>query len=240
MILFTNGCSHTAGAEIEYEMQGACYEKAWTHHLSNILKCESINLSMSGGSSDRIVRTTIEYFLKKQSETDFDPKQYFVIIAWPGLFRTEIYGENYDENWQTLVIGNDEDYKKQFDIYLYAYYKAWTIQAKPYPQTINFYHNILLLQYFLVSNGLKYLFWNASTTIPYTLDYLNLYQNQIYKKRFPFLMDQAYSFTRLCHDNGQKISEFSRLSGFNSHYDEDAHMWFASYLHDYIKENNLL
>ena len=34
MIIIANGCSHTAGAEIDFEMQGQCYEKAWPHHLS--------------------------------------------------------------------------------------------------------------------------------------------------------------------------------------------------------------
>lgn len=240
MIIIANGCSHTAGAEIEFEMQGQCYEKAWPYHLSNEFGYDSVNLSFSGASADRVVRTTIEYFLKKQSEADFDPKEYFVVIAWPGLYRTEINNGGFDGGWQPLVVGNDKAYKKQLDTFSYGYYKAWTIFAKDQPQTISYYHNILLLQYFLVSNKIKYLFWSASSTTPYSMDYLELYQNQIYKKRFPFLMDQAYSFTRLCHNNGQKISEFSQLSGFNSHYDENAHKWFASYLYNYIQENNLL
>ena len=240
MLLLANGCSHTSGAELEFEMQNDCYEKAWPFHLANNLEFESLNLSSSGASADRVVRTTIEYFLKKQSESDFDPKQYFVVIAWPGLYRTEINNGGFDGGWQPLVVGNDKTYKKQLDTFSYAYYKAWTIFAKEQSQTISYFHNILLLQYFLVSNKIKYLFWSASATTPYSMDYLDLYQNQIYKKRFPFLMDQAYSFTQLCHNNGQKISEFSQLSGFNSHYDEDAHKWFAGYIYNYIQENNLL
>ena len=240
MIIIANGCSHTAGAEIEFKMQGQCYEKAWPYHLSNNFACDSINLSFSGASADRVVRTTIEYFLKKQSETDFDPKQYFVVIAWPGLYRTEINNGGFDGGWQPLVVGNDKTYKKQLDTFSYAYYKAWTIFAKEQSQTISYFHNILLLQYFLASNKIKYLFWSASATTPYSMDYLDLYQNQIYKKRFPYLMDQSQSFTRLCHDNGQKISQFSKLSGFNSHYDEVAHKWFAGYIYNYIQENNLL
>ena len=35
MILFANGCSHTAGAEIEYAQQGQCYEKAWPFRLAD-------------------------------------------------------------------------------------------------------------------------------------------------------------------------------------------------------------
>jgi hypothetical protein len=240
MILFTNGCSHSAGAEIEYEYQGECYDKAWPSKLAKLLKFNSVNLSCSGASADRVVRTTIEHFLRKQSNINFNPKDYFVIISWPGLFRTEINNGGYDNGWQPLVVGNDETYKKQLDIFSYGYYKAWTIFAKPYPQTISYYNNILLLQYFLISNKIKYLFWSASATTPHHIDYLNLYQNQIYKKRFPFLMNQDYSFTQLCHNNDQKVSKYSKLSGFNSHYDADAHKWFANYLYDYIQENKLL
>lgn len=236
MILIANGCSHTAGAEIEYEQQGQCYEKAWPFYLSNKLGYSSINLSISGASANRVVRTTIEYFLKKQSEVDFNPKDYFVVVAWPGLFRTEINNGGFDKGWQPLVVGNDKTYKKQLDTFSYAYYKSWTIFAKERSQTISYFHNILLLQYFLVSNKIKYLFWSASATTPYTIDYLDLYQNQIYKKRFPFLMDQSQAFTSLCDTNDQKISEFSKYS----HYDETAHKWFANYIHDYLQENNLL
>ena len=124
MILLTNGCSHTAGAEIEFEMQGECFNKAWPFHLANDLGFESINFSISGASADRVVRTTIEYFLKKQTESNFNPKQYFVTIAWPGLYRTEINNGGYDRGWQPLVVGNDKSYKKELDIFSYGYYKA--------------------------------------------------------------------------------------------------------------------
>jgi len=240
MKLFVNGCSHTAGAEIEFEQQGECFSKAWPHHLSKLMGIKSINFSLSGSSADRVVRTTIEYFLNKKTNPNFHPSEYFCIIMWPGLYRTEINNGGFDRGWQPIVVGNDKSYKKQLDIFSYAYFKSWAIFAKPHSQSISYYHNILLLQYFFASNGLKYLFWSASNSLPHTKDYLTLYKSQIYKKRYPFLFEPEFCFTRLCHDNGQKISEFSKLSGFNSHYDEDSHKWFASYLNNYIQENNLL
>ena len=63
MILVANGCSHTAGAEITYPMERACYHKAWPKHLSDLLQFGHCNLSDSGASAHRIVRTTIRYAL---------------------------------------------------------------------------------------------------------------------------------------------------------------------------------
>lgn len=240
MILVSNGCSHTAGAEIEYEQQGHCYDKAWPQYLSKLFLYNSVNLSQSGGSADRVVRTTIEYFLKEKNSPSFNAKDYFCVVMWPGLYRTELFNGGFDNGWQPLVVGNDESYKNQMDVFSYTYYKSWTIFAKTYPQTLSYLHNIMLLQYFLASNKIKYLFWSASNSAPHTEGYLDLYKSQIYIKRYPYLYDSEYCFTKLCYNNNQKISEFSRLSGFNSHYNEDAHRWFADYLYNYIKENKLL
>ena len=45
MHLVANGCSHTAGAEMEYTYQSKCYNKAWPKHLADILGCTHTNLS---------------------------------------------------------------------------------------------------------------------------------------------------------------------------------------------------
>ena len=143
-------------------MNSACNLLART----SFLDIKYINLSNSGASADEITRTTLKYFLEIQFKNTFNPKDYFVIISWPGLFRTEIYK---DEKFVSLVTNNDEQYKKQLDSLSYTYYKAWAAFAKPFPQTISYYHNILLTQFFLTANKIKYLFWNASSTFPHCL-----------------------------------------------------------------------
>ena len=100
MILFANGCSHTAGAEIEYTEQGECYEKAWPVHIAKLFDFEDvINLSISGASASRVVRTTLEYFLRQMIVPNYNPNNYFCIIAWPGLYRTEIKNGGFDNGW---------------------------------------------------------------------------------------------------------------------------------------------
>ena len=46
MLLLANGCSHTAGAEIEYEWQDNCYEKAYPSTCSKELGWDTVNLAV--------------------------------------------------------------------------------------------------------------------------------------------------------------------------------------------------
>ena len=79
MMLLCNGCSHTAGAELEYPQQGSCYEKAWGKHLADKLDCGYENLAISGASNHRIVRTTYEW-LFEYVRSGKDTKNLFVVM----------------------------------------------------------------------------------------------------------------------------------------------------------------
>lgn len=239
MILFANGCSHTSGAEIQRPKSGSCYEKAWPSTLAKLLDFDDVlNLAISGASSDRIVRTTMEFFLKEFIEPSYNHKDYFVVINWPGMFRTEIYNEHngWKDGFQPLVVGNDENYKKDMDIVSYGYYKAWTTFAKPLPQTINYMHNILLLQYFLTLHRIKYLFWSATLSCPYKKGYLYQYYKQVYTKRYPFIEDPKHSYSNLLKSNGFDFGENSVYM----HYGQEAQDWFARFLKRYVTNHKLL
>ena len=237
MILFANGCSHTAGAEIEYAQQGECYERAWPAHLAKLLEFDDVkNLSMSGASSARVVRTTFEYFMKQMATPSFNPKNYFCVISWPGLFRTEIKNGGFDNGWLPLVMGNDKFYRANLDMMSYAYFRSWAVHAESVPQTILYLHNILVLQYFFRVHRLKYLFWSASNSAPSNESYLHLYRHQVYSKRYPHLYNNDYSYCKMLDSNDQKISKYSEFG----HYDEEAHKWFANYLHTHIGVHKLL
>ena len=55
MLLLANGCSHTAGAEIEFEWQDNCYEKAYPKWCADALGWEYKNIADSGASQERII-----------------------------------------------------------------------------------------------------------------------------------------------------------------------------------------
>ena len=245
MLLLSNGCSHTAGAELEYPQQGDCYDKAWPKHLSYSLGYEHINLSMSGASTNRIVRTTYEFIYNwiKQGKSF---KDLLVIIMWSGIHRTEIYVDeshsyNYDNNWTPMVVGNDARNKKQFSRSLYYYYKSWTANITGYQASCEFYIAVTNLQNLLHRYGIKYLFMDAANSGLTTTDKrLNPYRVHIDNKYYDGFDDPKNCYTSLCADTEQKISKYSVDSGFNSHYDADAHIWYAKHIEKIIYERNIL
>ena len=248
MILVANGCSHTAGAEIEEPLQGECYERAWPKYLGNLIGCESVNLAMSGASNHRVVRTTIEFLHSYISSENSNVKDLFFVILWPGMFRTEIHnpegfadsGMYFDGGWCPLVVGNDDCYKEQLDFASYNYYKSWVTTHDRYHNIIDFYLNVLTLQNLFKFYGVNYLFWNAANSGLQDEKSFEAYKIHIDQKRYPKLFSTQYSYTSLCHASGQNIAEGSVQSGFNSHYDEEGHEWFASFLFKYMTKSNLV
>jgi len=245
MILVSNGCSHTAGAELEYIEQGECYDKAWPKHLSDNLGYDHINLSMSGASTTRIVRTTYEFihdYIKQRKSF----KELFVIIMWPGIYRTEVYVDidhiyNYDNNWTPMVVGNDTRNKKQFPPSLYYYYKSWTANMTGYQASCDFYIAVANLQNLFYRYGIKYLFLDAANSgLKIGDTRLDPYRLQVDKRYYEGFDEPSNCYTTLCHNSSQKIAKGSIDSGLNSHYDEDAHIWFAKYVKHIINKRNIL
>ena len=240
MILIANGCSHTAGAELEAPLQGECYEKAWPKKLGNKLSfTKTINLAVSAASGQRVSRTTIEHIGKLKLEPGYDASRLFVIISWPGLYRTEIFntvideGGFWDKNWMPLVAGNDETYKKACSKSAYIFYKSWLMRLNKTQETVRFYSDVLLLQNFLKQNSIKYLFWNASSNVP---EKNAVFYNEIDKNRFPFILQKSYSYTDILVNKQFEHSEFAKYG----HYGEDAQEYFANLLKAYITKNKLL
>ena len=107
MILVANGCSHTAGAELEYPSQRRCYHKAWPKHLADKLEYEHINLSDSGASSHRVVRTTMRYIIDSFSNKK-DLSDHLFVINWPGAYRTELRQPDDSSEDEKLLFYDDK------------------------------------------------------------------------------------------------------------------------------------
>lgn len=250
MFLVANGCSHTAGAEIEYPCQRRCYDKAWPKHLADLFGCDHVNLADSGASGHRVVRTTMRYVIDNFSLKN-DLSDHLFIINWPGAYRTELRqlpdgSEDekllfYDDDWLPLIVGNDESYKGSFTKRLYTYYMSWVLTSEAIKPRLDYVHDIILLQNFFTLYKIKFLFWSASyVNITPAHKELQGYKSLIHKTTYPYFSDIDYSYNVLLKNNNQKISEFSHQSGFASHYDEESQRWFANYLYSYLANSSLL
>jgi len=86
MILYTNGCSFTRGHGEVHNTEGQLNPPAkyvWANQIRNHFD-DVIISALAGGSNDRILRTTMEYFSK--------PRQNHVaVIQWTSPLRYEVY-----------------------------------------------------------------------------------------------------------------------------------------------------
>ena len=90
MKLFVNGCSFTHGhKDFTDDMQSPDW--VWPNLLSNYFE-RTENLSWLGGSNDRIVRTTLDFFDKVK-----DGENWLAIIQWTSAFtRAELHDQESD------------------------------------------------------------------------------------------------------------------------------------------------
>ena len=232
MHLVANGCSHTAGAEIEFPMQGECFDKAWPKHLADMWGCDHTNLSISGGSQKRILRTTIE-FIGNYLIAGKDLKDLFVIVLWPGPYRTELYIPDMPgregTNWHTFVVGNKY---KGFPKDVTNFYKYWVLTYDTEQADVSYLLDVITLQSYLKFWKIKYFFFRASSTKLSTDNFHLPLKTQIDERLFPGAWRDGACFTDLLDVSPHNFSEFSRFR----HYGEDGHKYFATVLDKMIKK----
>jgi hypothetical protein len=98
MILFTNGCSFTWGGGFPFvhwqpfndglsiPNESERLSSVWPHHLGKLLNAEqTVNLSLGGGSNQRILRTTFDW-LSTQSSTDLQNTVAVIQLTAPSRY----------------------------------------------------------------------------------------------------------------------------------------------------------
>jgi hypothetical protein len=168
MKLFANGCSYTWGGGIleeEHNTRISILDQSpyltelrerstWPWFLKNKLNAECcVNYAMGCGSNDRIVRTTVDFFIDRKI-THNDLEDWLVIIQFTTPERYEIF-----ENGKWLLIKSDvvipSVSKEKYDAY----------QARMVDNNENYINKIfnqcVLLSSFLKTNNIKYYFVHA-------------------------------------------------------------------------------
>jgi hypothetical protein len=231
VLLLANGCSHTAGAEIEYETQDNCYDKAYPKTCAEELGWGWVNLAVSGASQERIIRTTIDWVGRNYK--NYSNSELYVVIMWSASSRTEFYSKS-RRNYVQVVPGNDEVYKKQFTKAEYLYYQSYVVLQNRSAQIAKWYNNVILLQSYLKSMNIRYLFLNATEPLPEYASLPHLIR-QIDNRKYPWAHDSNNSFLNLVINIGYKMAKHTE-KGFCHHVGEDAHIFYGKNIAKYIKE----
>lgn len=231
MILYANGCSHTAGAEMFHagdydvtENKQHAFPALLGHALGVV---EVVNDARSGQSNNAILMQTMEWvanWLKKPDREDL-----FVLIHWTGWERFTFVDKQVDYRFVAGMDlrGYSRDIKDLFDLWcLYMTDYSWVGQRM--------LTDILGLQSFLKTYHIHYLFVNAIEATPRFPPYVGL----------SALVDEANYLSPWEHNETffhRLLKEgFSHIPGSAQHFGEDAHQWWAAKLFVEINKRGLL
>jgi hypothetical protein len=247
--MLINGCSHTAGSEIDYEYQPMCYEKAWGKWLTDISGDEYVNISFPGAGNEYIGRTTKDWIIKNVFLNKLHNKEdLHVIVMWSGFDRKEVF---YPDSNRTDNVNPISDPK--------LHTKTMQYETKRLQEVMVYFHdvlhsnlkNIMILNdllYFLNTYEIKYTFLNGLSPF-ITLEELNneytyhdLYQsyynnlwvfNKINKGKHLGIFNKEETFYHHLNDNTNfKWSKFSN----KGHFGEDGHKYWAQKVYNFLNE----
>lgn len=233
--ILINGCSHSAGSEIEGSGIGEGdynRENCFGAVLAKRLGLGYTNLALPGGSNDYINRSTNMWILD-----NFElAKKTLFLIHWTGSNRSEIFfnESNTESYWNFIPYVSDKNvghihadhyapiFPKELQRNLDTLSKHMFINEEHWE--INRYLNAINLQTVLESFNFKYIFRNGFQACATDSRYL-YYQQKIKQNNFIGFGDTKYSFFEHCLDAG-----FSVEGQQYWHHRKEAHEYWANIL----------
>lgn len=236
MILYVNGDSHTAAAEAVNPHAWACDDSryfylgksahpdnlsaSWGKNLADTLKMGFFCQAQAGGSNDRIIRTTREFF----DDPNHNPKNYLVIIQWSTWEREEwlIDGEYYQVNASGIDQVPEDHQQRYKDFVATVDWKVCTAQ---------WHEKIWNFHLELESMGIPHVFFNGDNDFT-AIDPKN---RKDWKNNYIGPYDSNLTFSGwLDCQNHQTVSPNSR------HFGKDAHAAWARFMLQYVIKTNLV
>jgi hypothetical protein len=213
MNILTLGDSFTYGEEL------SDLNQSWPIQLANKLNSFVVNLGRPSNSNPAMSRELVEYFSQKANDTPD-----LVIIGWssPGRLEFSDIGGNFN-----IWPGNSGKLFKQFhpwrdDLlqYLNQYHNDEFMYQK-------FLHDVIFVQNFLKSHGIKYIMINTVGNEYYKNNFARKF------KYYEHLIDTQYF---LGWDEQEGMAEWTEgcPRGQNGHFLDDGHMKVTSKLYEYI------
>ena len=235
-ILYVNGCSNTAGAEITHPGQhtpeldgpltfGAVLANRWNMELKND--------AVPGQGNDAIYSQTVNSILNLLKT--HDSNDIFALIGFAGIDRRDfIYNGVWARMCANMGFANNT---------IKHVYKNW-VETSDYNFDMNkFATTYIGLVKFLEKYNIKYCFFNSSfgMTTTSTLNVLhsdnkidnNIFNHMKNNNRWLGCFDESKDFHRYLLDAGFKIAPSK------SHHGVEAHMHWANVLEEFISTNQL-
>jgi hypothetical protein len=234
MILYVNGCSHSAAAEAavphawaiddgQYWDRGtephpANLAVSYGRHIADALNAEMVCQASSGGSNDRIIRTTIDWVENNRNRL----AETFMILQWTTWEREEWFYENtwYQVNASGIDIVPDA---------LQERYKNYVINVDWNVKTLQAHDKIWNMHQYLKGLGIRHLFFSGHST------FSDIQNQHNWDKEYmhPYIREESYH--NWLKNNG---GTYSHPEGY--HFDAKSHRLWADHVLQYIKDNNLL
>jgi hypothetical protein len=250
-LLLANGCSHTAGSEIEYKNQPHCYDKAWPKFLADKLGYKYLNLAKGGGSNQRMIRTTQSWVIKNVLfEKNYKPEDVCVIIMWSGFDRKEVYFHDTNILDDVNPICKPEYIKTQMSKEIVRLGKTIVDFHDSLYSSFEFLTMMINFTEFLENNKIKYYYLNGivaplkieyldNTHILYN-DYIRLF-NYIKKKIpsniYPDFDDETETFW----EHMSKVSKIPMPTHVEfAHWGEDGQKYWADRVFEKLFKKKLL
>jgi len=234
MILYVNGCSHSAAAEAAVSHAWACDDgDLWEHgdephpanlavsygkHLADALNADLICQASSGGSNDRTIRTTTEWIKNNPNKI----KHTFMILQWTTWEREEWLHEGtwYQVNASGIDSVPDE---------LQERYKNYVINIDWGVKTPQAHDKIWAMHLYLKTLGIRHLFFSGHST------FSDIQNRQNWGKEYmhPYVREESYH-------NWLKNNGGIYANAASYHFDAKSHRLWADHVLQYIYNNNLI
>jgi hypothetical protein len=164
-LLIANGCSHTAGSDIDPNNLRYCAKSAWPKFVADHYGINWINMAEGGSGNEQISRSTILNISRLIDIDKFDPKDLIVTILWSGFDRYEYWSERHQMFRSFSMSANVPHYDPGPYIRKYVELRS-LVETENYSYYKNLYYMYVTAK-FLESYGIKYYFANGlSTFIP--------------------------------------------------------------------------
>lgn len=236
MVIYINGCSHTAAAEAvvphafaeddkRYDRYGRAphpvnFRASWATHVSNSLGFPMTCDAESAASNDRILRTTRAWMQKNKDQLH----KAFVIIQWSTWEREEWLHQNI---WYQVNASGTDIVPPE----LIERYKKYVIEVDWKTKTLEAHEKIWQLHCDLEQQSIGHLFFNGHSTF----SELSHDQRHNWGTSYlePYSVDHSYN--AILRQNG-----YEYVNPRSYHFGANAHCFWAQYVLKYIQDHKLL